>query len=117
MMVAKCLEGAPATALLISVSDRVRPMESRNILPCVSWRELAPSGVTCMDSFTISAENGAPAMERKLIPSDSVLAERLLMKRLFEEIALLLVCPPKNWQTHCQNTTMLHAFSRKPATF
>jgi hypothetical protein len=31
-------------------------------------------------------------MERKLIPSDSVLAERLLMKRLFEEIALLLVC-------------------------
>src|SRR5689334_862307 len=68
----------PAAAPTSSVSERVRPAESRNILPCVSIAIRLPSVWTCVDSCTTSAENGMPAIERRLIPPDRVLVEVLL---------------------------------------
>src|SRR5262249_3102900 len=58
-----------------SVSTRVRPSASRNILPWVSTGAQLPSGKSRLDALNTSAEKGAPATACRLIPADKVLAE------------------------------------------
>src|SRR5215469_5887510 len=81
-MVMKCRVADPAPET-ISLSTRVRPAASRNILPRVSTMVRLPSGRSWVDCLTTSAEKGAPAMDRKLVPADIVLVEAELVFLVF----------------------------------
>src|SRR5579859_6976861 len=72
------IRGVAEAEEAISISERVRPSESRNILPRVTTGTLLPSGIILTVSRITSAENGAPAIERKLMPPESVLEKELL---------------------------------------